>query len=119
VVVENGVKLTVTITDTPGFGDLVNNDASWEPIVQHIEKQYALYHKQESASQRARYIRDTRIHAVLYFIQPTGQGLKPLDIKAMQALSEVANLIPVIAKADSLTTDEKAAFKTRVRGRTF
>lgn len=115
VVVENGVKLTVTITDTPGFGDLINNDKSWEPIVQHIQNQYALYNKEESAATRKRHIRDSRIHAALYFIQPSGQGLKPLDVKAMQALGEVVNLIPVIAKSDTLTVEERNAFKGRIQ----
>lgn len=114
-IVENGVKLTVTITDTPGFGDLINNDNSWEPIMHHIQNQYAIYNKEESSSSRKRHIRDTRIHLALYFIAPSGHGLKPLDIKAMQALSQVVNLVPVIAKSDSLTMEERTSFKARLQ----
>jgi septin 7 len=30
---ENGVRLRLTVVDTPGFGDFINNDESWDPIV--------------------------------------------------------------------------------------
>lgn len=40
--------------------------------------------------------------------------LKPLDIEFMRRLHTKVNLIPVIAKADTLTDDEVAEFKARV-----
>jgi septin 7 len=51
----------------------------------------------------------------VYFIQPTGQALKPLDIEVMRRLHTKVNLIPVIAKADTMTDEEIIAFKARVR----
>jgi septin 7 len=57
---------------------------------------------------------DNRIHACVYFIQPTGHALKPLDIEVMKRLHTKVNLIPVIAKSDTLTDDEIVAFKHRV-----
>jgi cell division control protein 12 len=51
----------------------------------------------------------------LYFIAPTGHSLKPLDIELMKRLSGRVNLIPVIAKADTLTAEEMQQFKARVR----
>lgn len=41
--------------------------------------------------------------------------LKPLDIITMKELGNRVNLIPVIAKADTITPQEMAAFKQRVR----
>lgn len=41
-------------------------------------------------------------------------SLKPIDIVVLKKLSEVVNVVPVIAKSDSLTIDERAAFKQRV-----
>ena len=61
---------------------------------------------------------DNRVHACVYFIQPTGHALKPLDIEVMRRLHTKVNLIPVIAKADTLTDEEIALFKTRVRSLT-
>jgi septin family protein len=43
------------------------------------------------------------------------KSLKELDIKALQDLSAKINVIPVIAKADTLTQEEKSAFKKTVR----
>ena len=42
------------------------------------------------------------------------RSLKPLDIEFMRRLHTKVNLIPVIAKADTLTDDEVAEFKARV-----
>lgn len=42
-------------------------------------------------------------------------SLKPIDIVVLKKLSEVVNVVPVIAKSDALTLEERAAFKMRVR----
>ena len=52
---------------------------------------------------RDRHIQDTRIHCCLFFIDPTGHSLRAIDIIVMKKLSEVVNVVPVIAKSDSLT----------------
>ena len=41
--VENGVQLYLTVVDTPGFGDSVNNDKCWEPIQEFIDQQFDNY----------------------------------------------------------------------------
>jgi septin 3/9/12 len=41
--------------------------------------------------------------------------LTPLDIAVMRKLSECANVIPVIGKSDSLTVEERSAFKKRIK----
>lgn len=64
---------------------------------------------------RDRYIPDTRIHCCLYFIAPTGHSLKTIDITVMKKLAEVVNVVPVIAKSDGLTLEERELFKQRVR----
>lgn len=45
--------------------------------------------------------------------------LRPLDIEFMKRLSKVVNIVPVIAKADTLTLEERDYFKQRVRGWQF
>ena len=54
------------------------------------------------------------MHACLYFIQPTGHALKPIDVEFMRQLHTKVNLIPVIAKADTLTDEEILKFKQRI-----
>ncbi|OAX44196.1 Septin [Rhizopogon vinicolor AM-OR11-026] len=110
---ENGVRLHLTVVDTPGFGDFVNNDDSWRPIVENIESRFDSYLEQENRVNRQKIV-DNRVHACLYFIQPTGHSLKQLDIEFMRRLHTRVNLIPVIAKADTLTDEEIANFKARI-----
>lgn len=110
---ENGVRLRLTVVDTPGFGDFVNNDDSWQPIVQNIESRFDTYLDAENKINRMNIV-DNRVHACVYFIQPTGHSLKPLDVEVMRRLHTRVNLIPVIAKSDTLTDEEILAFKQRV-----
>jgi septin 7 len=87
---ENGVRLLLTVVDTPGFGDFVNNDErfallslyflsssdtplSWRPIVEDIESRFDQYLEYENKVNRQKVI-DNRVHACLYFIQPTGHS---------------------------------------------
>ncbi|KAI9788059.1 MAG: hypothetical protein M1816_007271 [Peltula sp. TS41687] len=110
---ENGVRLRLTVVDTPGFGDFVNNDESWRPIVDNIDQRFDAYLDAENKVNRMNIV-DNRIHACIYFIQPTGHSLKPLDIEVMRRLHTKVNLIPVIAKSDTLTDDEITTFKRRI-----
>lgn len=111
---EKGVKLRLTVVDTPGFAEQLNNDKCWEPILEYIQNQYHLYQKEETAVVRKKIIRDSRVHVCLYFIAPNGLSLKPVDIESMKNLAEYVNLVPVIAKADTLTLEEREEFKKRV-----
>ncbi|XP_073800653.1 neuronal-specific septin-3 isoform X2 [Danio rerio] len=115
VIEEGGVKMKLTVVDTPGFGDQINNDNCWEPISKHINEQYEKFLKEEVNIARKKRIPDTRVHCCLYFISPTGHSLRQLDIEFMKHLSRVVNIIPVIAKSDTLTPEEKTEFKQRVR----
>ncbi|KTW31176.1 septin CDC10 [Pneumocystis jirovecii RU7] len=112
---ENGIHLKLNIVDTPGYGDLVNNDRCWDPIIKYIKDQHSSYLKKELTAQRDRHIQDTRIHCCLFFIQPSGHSLKPIDIVMLKKLTNVVNVVPVIAKSDALTVDERIAFKKRIR----
>ncbi|KAK7034729.1 cell division control protein [Paramarasmius palmivorus] len=115
VIVENGVKLRLNIVDTPGYGDQVNNEGCWDPIMKYIKDQHSSYLRKELTAQRDRYIQDTRIHCCLYFINPTGHSLRPIDVIVMKKLAEVVNVVPVIAKADTLTIEERELFKEKIR----
>ncbi|KAI8379159.1 Septin-domain-containing protein [Radiomyces spectabilis] len=110
---EKNFRVKLTIIDTPGFGDYVNNRDSWLPIVEFIDDQHESYMEQEQQPTRAGRI-DLRVHACLYFIRPNGHTLKPLDIEVMKHLGSRVNLIPVIAKADTLTPRNLALFKRNI-----
>jgi len=111
---EKTFQVKLTVIDTPGFGDYVNNRDSWLPIIEFIDDQHESYMRQEQQPHREEKL-DLRVHSCLYFIRPTGHTLKPLDIEVMKRLGSRVNLIPVIAKADTLTPNDLETFKRRVR----
>lgn len=115
VIVENGVRLRLNIVDTPGYGDQVNNDNCWDPIIKYIKDQHSAYLRKELTAMRDRHIQDTRIHCALFFINPSGHSLRAIDIVVLKKLSEVVNVVPIIAKSDSLTMEERFAFKQKIR----
>jgi len=110
---EKFFKVRLTVIDTPGFGDYVNNRDSWQPIIEFLDDQHESYMLQEQQPRRGERI-DLRVHACLYFIRATGHTLKPLDIEIMKRLCTRVNLIPVIAKADTLGVRDMQMFKQRV-----
>lgn len=110
---ENGVQLRLTVVDTPGFGDAVDNSNCWQPVIDFIDSKYEEYLGNESKVVRTP-TADTRVHCCLYFIAPTGHGLKPLDVEFMRRLHDKVNIIPLIAKADTQTPDECREFKKTI-----
>ncbi|CCJ29844.1 unnamed protein product [Pneumocystis jirovecii] len=83
------------------------------PILENIEKRFDAYLEAENRVSRANIV-DNRIHACIFFIDPTGHSLKPLEIEFMKRLHLRVNLIPVIAKSDTLTEQEVLLFKKRI-----
>ncbi|KAJ8404231.1 hypothetical protein AAFF_G00340040 [Aldrovandia affinis] len=112
---EKGVRMKLTVIDTPGFGDQINNENCWQPIMKFINDQYEQYLQEEININRKKRIPDSRVHCCIYFIPPTGHSLRPLDVEFMRRLSKVVNIVPVIAKADTLTLEERDFFKKKVR----
>lgn len=115
VIEEKGVKMKLTVIDTPGFGDQINNNNCWEPIVKYIKEQYEKYLREELHVNRKRRIPDTRVHCCIYFLAATGHRLRPIDVEFMKRLGKIVSIVPVIAKADTLTIEERQEFKERIR----
>jgi len=111
---EEGVRISLTIVDTPGFGDNIDNEFAFQEIVGYLERQYDDILAEESRIKRNPRFRDNRVHALLYFTPPTGHALREMDIELMRRLSPRVNVIPVIGKADSLTPLELKSFKKRI-----
>uniref|UniRef100_A0A8C1XUQ3 Septin 9b n=1 Tax=Cyprinus carpio TaxID=7962 RepID=A0A8C1XUQ3_CYPCA len=111
---EKGVRMKLTVIDTPGFGDQINNENCWQPIMKFINAQYEQYLQEEINIDRKKKIPDSRVHCCIYFIPPTGHCLRPIDIEFMRHLSKVVNIVPVIAKADTLTLEERDFFKQKI-----
>ncbi|KAJ2409457.1 Septin spn4 [Coemansia sp. RSA 2531] len=68
---EKMFSVKLNVVDTPGFGDYVDNNDCWLPVVDFIENQYEQYLRQEQQPVRKGIV-DMRVHACLYFIRPNG-----------------------------------------------
>ncbi|XP_043378414.1 septin-2 isoform X8 [Chelonia mydas] len=110
---ERGVKLRLTVVDTPGYGDAINCRDCFKTIISYTDEQFERYLHDESGLNR-RHIVDNRVHCCFYFISPFGHGLKPLDVEFMKAIHNKVNIVPVIAKADTLTLKERERLKKRI-----
>lgn len=103
---DEGVKIQLNIVDTPGFGDSLDNTSSFEIISDYIRHQYDEILLEESRVRRNPRFKDGRVHCCLYLINPTGHGLKEMDVEFIKQLGPLVNIFPVISKSDSLTPDE-------------
>ena len=70
---EEGTRVSLTIVDTPGFGDNIDNEESFGEISTYLERQYDDILAEESRIKRNPRFRDNRVHVLLYFVQPTGR----------------------------------------------
>ncbi|ETE65766.1 Septin-8, partial [Ophiophagus hannah] len=85
------------------------------PIVDYIDTQFENYLQEELKIRRSLFnYHDTRIHVCLYFITPTGHSLKSLDLVTMKKLDSKVNIIPIIAKADTISKSELHKFKIKI-----
>ncbi|XP_069767586.1 septin-5-like isoform X2 [Narcine bancroftii] len=111
---EKGIRLRLTIVDTPGFGDAVNNQECWKPVADYLDQQFEQYFRDESGLNRKNIV-DNRVHCCLYFISSFGHGLRPLDVEFMKAVHDKVNIVPILAKADTLTPAEVNKMKAKIR----
>ncbi len=86
---EGGVRLKLMLVNSTGFGDQIDRTHCADNIIQYIDQQYDRYLQEELKTTRnLSTIHDTRIHACLYLLAPTGHGLKSLDLVAMRAIHQ-------------------------------
>ncbi|OMH81683.1 Septin-like protein [Zancudomyces culisetae] len=111
---EDGMRILLNVIDTPGFGDSIDNSDNFKEIQDYLEYQFDEVLEEENRIKRNPKFRDGRVHALLYFITPTGHSLREIDIELMRRLGSRVNVIPIIGRADSMTVDELKKFKKRI-----
>ncbi|NXK83627.1 SEP10 protein, partial [Amazona guildingii] len=112
---EGCVLLKLTIVNTMGFGDQINKEDSYQPIVDYIDAQFEACLQEELKIKSSLFnYHDSCIHVCLYFISPAGHSLKSLDLVTMKKLDSKVNIIPIIGKADSIAKSELQNFKNKI-----
>ncbi|KAK9862901.1 hypothetical protein WJX84_011679 [Apatococcus fuscideae] len=100
------------IQDTPP----VNLVGAADAILYYIQSQSHQYLTNEDDPARRCPVSsfvDCRVDAVLYLVPP--HSLKPSDISLMATLSKLVPVIPLLAKADAMTTTELDTFRRYVK----
>lgn len=110
---EKGVRLRLSLIDTPGFGAAADNTNSFISIVAEVDRCFEQYLDEEARIHRSSII-DNRIHVCLYFLAPTGRGIKALDLEVLKHLHQKVNIIPIIGRSDAMTAEETSIMKSKV-----
>ncbi|XP_053411155.1 septin-14 [Nycticebus coucang] len=112
---ERNVHLKLTVVKTVGYGDQLNKEGSYKPIIEYIDAQFEAYLQEELKIKRSFFeYHDSRVHVCLYFISPTGHSLKSLDLLTMKNIDSRVNIVPLIAKADTISKNDLQKFKSKI-----
>lgn len=114
-ILADGVPLAVTLIDSPGYGDVLNVEASFAVYTDFLDERLRESLAVEESIARPTDGADLRVGGVdviLYFVAP--HRLKGLDVELLSRLTHRAPVVPIISKADTLTASELAAFRESV-----
>lgn len=103
------------VQDTPGWDNMEDN---MEPVLDYIKacsRACLEYEQDVSRGAPLTKFEDPRVDVCIYFIPP--HRIKPVDVKFMQELAELVPVIPILAKADSMTGPELEDFRHIVRSK--
>lgn len=113
-VLERGLSVNLSLVEADNVGNSICNVDCAEHVEAYIKRQLALYQDSECHMARA-HVSDTRVHACLFFIAPSLAGPTHLDLCVMKRISRLCNLIPVVAKSDTLAQSEAAECYEKIR----
>ncbi|CEP64625.1 septin SHS1 LALA0_S12e03202g [Lachancea lanzarotensis] len=107
-------KIAFSLVKTYGLGENIDNTLCFNEITAFLEQQFDQVLGEETRIKRNPRFEDTRVHVALYFIPPTGHGLREMDVEMMKRLSRYTNVLPIISRADSFTKEELAKYKKQI-----
>jgi len=106
-------EIWLRIVDTPGYGDHMDINKDIGKIKHFIEAQFETLYDAKCATGRVDEMHhDSLVTCCLYFIAP--HRLKDNDIEFMKEISKLLPIVPVIAKADTMTSQETTDFRKEV-----
>eukprot|EP00908_Phaeocystis_cordata_P012711 Transcript_23709.p2 GENE.Transcript_23709~~Transcript_23709.p2 ORF type:complete len:433 (+),score=136.04 Transcript_23709:190-1299(+) len=110
-----GVPFSARLIDSPGYGDSLDLTRSLRLVTDYIDFTFARTLASERRARR-RPASEREAHmavdVVLYFFSP--HRCKAVDMHFLRKLKGRASIVPVLAKADTMTVDELASFRTLV-----
>ncbi|KAG1471383.1 hypothetical protein G6F56_002152 [Rhizopus delemar] len=116
---EESRRTSLSLVDTPGltFHHLTEQ---LKKLTNYIDAQFARTLAEESKVKRDAKALDTHIHACIYFLNdPHALSLNEMDSFVLKSLSARVNVIPVISKADTLSSVQLETLKAAVKKEIF
>jgi len=111
----DGIPITVNLIDTPGYGDGMDIRANFNSVKSYLEKRFERsLGKENQIERQERHSLDNTlgVDAILYFFSP--HRCKEIDLEFLKSIQGYATIIPILAKADTMTADELAEFRATV-----
>lgn len=109
------VDCEISLYDSVGFGDSINNDEAINYVRDYLARAHEewLSFNGNCVKEKDRNKKDNRVHCLFYFIAP--HRVKDIDAEFLKQLSGLAPIVPVIAKADIMTVVERAVHLLNVQ----
>ncbi|KAI4196286.1 MAG: hypothetical protein LQ346_003252 [Caloplaca aetnensis] len=107
------LERNICFVDTPGYGCGLSITEGIQDVISYIEQQLPRSFS-AAANSRGELVNmlsgngGTQVDAVLYLI---GKDIKPADLDFLQRLSQITNVIPLLAKADTFDSGDLDALK--------
>lgn len=109
----SNTKLHVTLVDTPGYGDRLDNKRAVRPICRYARDSLRRQFDVERSPRGSAGGADQQLHCCLYFVSP--HRLLRTDVLFVRTLARFMPVVLVIAKADTLTDEELSEQRQHVR----
>lgn len=111
---EEDETILFNLVSAHGIGENLDDSLCFDEITMYLEQQFDIVLAEETRIRRNPRFEDTRVHIALYFIEPTGHGLREVDIELMKRISRYTNVLPIISKADTFTKEELHNFRRNI-----
>ncbi|ELR05960.1 hypothetical protein VC83_08190 [Pseudogymnoascus destructans] len=109
------LERNLCFVDTPGYSGGISSMECITPVMDYIQSQYERTVSADLSDGELISMLSggggSQIDAVFYVIN---RNIKPVDIEYLRRLSQFTNIIPLLAQADALSTEQREHLKSRL-----
>ncbi|KAL1918968.1 uncharacterized protein VTP21DRAFT_2349 [Calcarisporiella thermophila] len=116
---EEGERIHLRFIDTPGLVNDYRLDHQILELVRYVESQFDTTLAEETKIRRNPKAFDAQVHVCLFLINPQNRGISESEARAINKLGKRVNILPVVAKADTLTIAQSNLIKSCIREQVY